>query len=91
MSRNSAVDKRFEEWREKMLSERTPVVSECIGDETNPCKRIEQGTELCLVYINPSHRWKLGICPLATHVITRIEGDQGKTRVGQQKQKRKKR
>lgn len=91
MARNSVVDKQFENWREKMLSERTPVVSECIRDETNPCKRIEEGTQLCLAYINPSVRWKLGTCPLATHVVTRINAEQGKTRVGQQKQKRKKR
>lgn len=74
-----------------MISERSPVVSECVGDETNPCKRIEPGTELCLAYINPAQRWKIGTCPLATHIITRIEADTGKTRVGQQKQKRKKR
>jgi len=91
LARQSTVDKRFEAWKEKMISERTPVVSECIGDETNTCKRIEEGTQFCLAYINPTQRWKLGICPLATHVIKRIEGDQGKTRVGQQKQKRKKR
>ena len=41
-----------------------PVVEECEG-----CERIvdEAGTQFCKTYLNPSAKWKLGICNFATH------------------------
>lgn len=67
--------------REQMINERYPIVEECIG-----CNRIEPDPDLpdklkngstssyqkCLAYINPSLKWKLGNCNLASH-LTVIE------------------
>lgn len=69
--------------------DRVPTIEKCKG-----CNRTEviNDQELCLAYLTPSEHWRLGNCPLATHVITMVgEQDQGKTRAGQQKQKGKKR
>jgi len=58
------------------------IVEECKG-----CNRIDNG--YCSVYINPKAKWRAGKrCPLASHLITLVE-DEGKKRVGQQKQKKK--
>ncbi len=35
--------------------------------ERGPCSRIDGN--LCAAYIKPAARWKLGPCPLATHII----------------------
>ena len=35
--------------------------------EKGPCRKID-GTE-CSAYIKPAIKWKLGNCPLATHII----------------------
>lgn len=65
---------------------RVPVVEKCEG-----CNRTEviDDRELCLVYITPAEHWRLGNCPLGTHVVTMIGDEQtGKKRVGQQKQRK---
>jgi len=66
--------------------DRVPVIEKCEG-----CARTEviNDQELCLAYLTPASRWRLGNCALATHVTTIVgEEQQGKKRVGQQKQKR---
>lgn len=85
MPKDSAFDREYEQWKEKLKNKRVDIVDQCVG-----CDRIEEGTSLCSVYVNPAERWKLGTCPLATHIITRVETKPDKVRVGQQKQKRKK-
>ena len=72
-----------------------PIVKECLG-----CSRIvdeglapfpaEDGktdTRRCSAYVNPMSKWRIGNCPLATHIITRVE-QTGKKRIGQQKHKK---
>lgn len=41
-----------------------PVVEQCIG-----CERIVDvdGSQFCDTYVNPSAKWRLGICNFATH------------------------
>ena len=41
-----------------------PVVEKCDG-----CERVveEAGEKYCKTYLNPSAKWKLGICNFATH------------------------
>jgi len=69
---------------EDMKKERLPIVEKCkifrkeviVKKETKmmekgPCKRVEE--DLCSAYINPSLRWRLGECPLATHIIIQEE------------------
>jgi hypothetical protein len=59
-----------------------PIVEDCQG-----CGKITENR--CEAYINPAGWWKRGACPLATHNITRDSKVQnGKVRVGQQKQKK---
>lgn len=90
MARHTNVDKNHDRFIEIMKSKRTPIVDQCT--DNGVCGRIEKGSKFCGAYINPSRRWVLGTCPLATHVVTRIDDkDKGKTRVGQQKQKRRRR
>ena len=44
----------------------------------------------CKAYAFPAVKWKNGRCPLATHIEDKADGmESGKTRVGQQKQKKK--
>jgi hypothetical protein len=76
---------------DRLRKEREPIIDQCkkFGDNEEPCSRIDG--VLCSAYVSPKAKWRLGACPLATHVIERV-GDQtqGKVRVGQQKQKRRK-
>jgi len=44
----------------------------------------------CAAYLDPNAKWRLGNCPLATHLSVVVQ-ETGKRRVGQQKQKRKNR
>ena len=57
------------------------VIDECIGCEN-------QIAGLCLSYQFPATKWRLGNCPMATHVTIRI-AEEGKARIGQQKQLKK--
>jgi len=66
-----------------------PVIDKCLGEEEGEsCGRIENG--YCKVYIFPEIKWKLGNCPMATHLKKKElgRGEQAKVRIGQQKQKR---
>lgn len=42
----------------------------------------------CAAYVNPSAKWRLSECPLASHLTIVDTADRGKRRVGQQKQKK---
>jgi len=57
-----------------------PIIDKCEG-----CAKIENG--YCKMYINPAAKWKLGICPGATHVKKETK-EERRRRLGQQKQKR---
>lgn len=63
--------------------EKKKIVEKCQG-----CERTKD--DFCVAYRDPSYWWRLGICPLATHVRVTIKSDDGKKRAGQQKQKKKK-
>ena len=53
------------------------------------CAHIQDHT--CDIWVCPTAKWKMGICPSATHVDRGLKKvDDGKVRLGQQKQKRKK-
>jgi len=69
--------------QEKLLGERHPIIDECKG-----CERIVAEINRCSSYLYPESKWRLGNCPLATHIVFE-EKKTGKFRVGQQKQKKK--
>jgi len=66
--------------------ERQPIDPKCKG-----CNRVINiaGEERCEAYANPAIWWPRGGCPLASHVKREGEKQQGKRRVGQQKQTKK--
>jgi len=81
----------FKSMQKRLKEMRTPIIEKCIG-----CNKIdvEEGVaptsqDLCKSYINPEKNWKLGDCPLASH-LQKEEKSKSKVRVGQQKQKKKK-
>jgi hypothetical protein len=91
MSRGARhIDRRVEEL--KLI--RTPLVEQCsknVEDVEVPCSKSEK--EHCTVYAFPATKWRLGDCPMADeHLRTAEESKvKGKTRVGQQKSKKKSR
>jgi hypothetical protein len=62
------------------------IVAQCVG-----CNRVK-GEDIieCVPYYRPAYWWNHGrCCPLATHYIASVEKkENGKTRVGQQKQRK---
>jgi hypothetical protein len=75
---------------EELRANRKPIVDQCkqFGENEGSCKRIEDN--LCEAYYDPSKLWRLGPCPLASHVHIIVgQEDQGKVRAGQQKGRRK--
>ena len=63
-----------------------------IVEQCNGCDRVAvypEGT-FCSVFPDPSIKWRRGTCNMATHIKTDAKGQEGKVRVGQQKQKKKK-
>jgi len=60
---------------------REPIVKDC-----KECKKHSGG--LCNVYPYPNIMWRRGNCLMATHIYERITENEGKVRVGQQKQRR---
>lgn len=62
--------------------QKSPIVKQCNG-----CDNIEG--DVCRIWVSPAAKWRLGVCPSATHVKTEIKGTEEKVRVGQQKQKKK--
>lgn len=78
---------------ESLKKERQPVVEQCLkgNNEKDPvCSKVNEN--VCDAYAFPSSKWRNNQhCPLATNIINEEEVTRGKVRVGQQKQKKKKR
>ena len=86
MARGSRINIKEERRRNEMLSMREPVHYCCEG-----CGKVEpEDKSLCTIYINPDALWNRGGCFLATHMSLKTAEQAGKTRVGQQKQSKKK-
>ena len=62
--------------------QKNPIVKQCTG-----CENIEG--DVCRIWASPAAKWRLGVCPSATHVKPEIKESEAKVRVGQQKQKKK--
>ncbi|MFH1135207.1 MAG: PxxKW family cysteine-rich protein [Pseudomonadota bacterium] len=63
-----------------------PIVEQCQGCDrtvTNP------NGVFCRTFPDPAAKWRRGPCNMATHVKVEVKKDEGKKRVGQQKQKKK--
>lgn len=60
-----------------------PIIEKCKG-----CDRIDGN--ICRSYYNPEPWWRIGTCPLASHVRIDEKKVNDKKRVGQQKGKKKK-
>jgi hypothetical protein len=59
-----------------------PIVEKCNG-----CGNITE--EKCRIWTTPAAKWRMGICPSATHMKVEVKSTETKVRVGQQKQKKK--
>lgn len=62
---------------------------EKISDRCLGCDNVMEN-EYCRVYIFPDSKWRIGNCPLATHIKINPVEKLSKKRAGQQKQRRKK-
>ncbi|MDR3204693.1 MAG: PxxKW family cysteine-rich protein [Deltaproteobacteria bacterium] len=62
-----------------------------IAEKCEGCDRVRpaEGQKFCSNFMDPSVRWRLGNCNMATHIKVEGKTDAGKVRVGQQKQKKK--
>jgi hypothetical protein len=62
-----------------------PIIEKCQG-----CDRVVEASDnkFCGAFPDPSSKWRLGNCNLATHVKVETKGGDSKVRVGQQKQKK---
>lgn len=82
--------KQFEKQKEKLMAIRKEITVECVAHKngTGSCENIDNG--FCTKYPVPATFWRMGGCPMATHVNfdKDLEGSE-KKRVGQQKQKKK--
>ena len=60
-----------------------------IAPKCHGCSRVvhEWGNDYCSVYAYPGNKWRLGPCPMATHVTTMMDR-QERRRIGQQKQRK---
>jgi hypothetical protein len=65
-----------------------PLHERCLEDKG--CERADRAQMVCPVYINPTGWWNRGGCPMATHWRAEELSKDGKVRVGQQKQKKRK-
>ncbi len=61
--------------------EKKPIVDKCVG-----CENIED--DKCRIWASPAAKWRIGVCPSATHVKAAVKETEQKVRVGQQKQKK---
>ncbi|MDR2611328.1 MAG: PxxKW family cysteine-rich protein, partial [Deltaproteobacteria bacterium] len=63
-----------------------PTDEKCEG-----CERVlkVEGSAYCGVFPDPTVKWRLGNCNMATHIKVETKGSEAKVRVGQQKQKKK--
>ena len=51
---------------------REPIVEKCEGcGKSLP----EAGAQVCSVYLIPSSKWRIGKCPMATHIKKEIKDD----------------
>jgi hypothetical protein len=98
------VDKRFQKMQDHYLQNRTEVSGRCMTPNPDPNKNdilfcsklIMEGLDtpdpriFCKAYINPDAMWRTGDCPASDEFLkTKIESEtNGKKRVGQQKQKK---
>ena len=71
-----------------LLALRDPIDEKCKG-----CKKIElvDEKELCTAYIEPSIKWRLGDCLLATHRIIEVSEKPKKYKPGKYGKKRRNR
>jgi hypothetical protein len=61
------------------------------GENVGPEEGIDISLCRCTTYVNPSYWWTSGRrCPMADHYKIQTQAQREKTRVGQQKQKKKK-
>ena len=60
-----------------------PIVEKCVG-----CENISEENQ-CRIWGAPAAKWRLGVCPSATHVKVESQTTEQKIRVGQQKQNKK--
>ncbi|MDR1487695.1 MAG: PxxKW family cysteine-rich protein [Deltaproteobacteria bacterium] len=63
-----------------------------IAEKCEGCERVmsHNETKYCLAFPDPSVRWRLGNCSMATHIkAASAKAEASKVRVGQQKQKKK--
>jgi len=80
------------------LKDFQPVHKKCLEGtkEGDVCEKIiyddNLGRERCAAYINPSYWWEhVGKCPLASHITEVSAKEKARIRVGQQKQRRRRR
>ena len=59
-----------------------------IVDKCEGCTYIQD--DKCSIWVCPTAKWKMGICPSATHVDRGLKKVDERVRIGQQKGKRKK-
>lgn len=85
------MNKSFIKQKEDLMSIRQEIVQQCIKykDSEKSCDNIVDN--FCKRYPVPSTFWRMGGCPMATHVKFDQVSDTSKVRIGQQKQKKKKR
>lgn len=62
--------------------ENQPIVEKCLT-----CEKIVDNR--CKIWYSPETRWRIGVCPNATHVKLEVS-EKERVRIGQQKQKKKK-
>lgn len=82
--------KYHEQQMRMLLIDRKPAIDACKDHPTTPCEYLEKGEDemdFCSAYAFPETRWRLGKCPLATHIETESQKKE-RIRVGQQKQRR---
>ncbi|MDR3154860.1 MAG: PxxKW family cysteine-rich protein [Deltaproteobacteria bacterium] len=62
-----------------------------IAEKCEGCDRTIEvsGTKYCSVFPDPTVKWRLGNCNMATHIKVESKSADAKVRVGQQKQKKK--
>lgn len=85
------MNKQYVKQQEKLMSIRQEVVEQCVKYQgtDKSCDNISTDN-FCMKYPVPATFWRMGGCPLATHV--KFDQDQSsnkKVRAGQQKQKKK--
>ena len=61
------TNKREQTLKEYMLKHREKIISLCEG-----CKRVDK-TDKCVAYMIPKQMWRLGDCPLATHIEKEVK------------------